>query len=267
MYGGWVSKGGDKRGIRERLSLGHKVLGTWSSIPSAGLVEAIGCSGLDFVVIDAEHGPVSVETAEGMVRAAEAASMAPVVRVPANRPEHILRVLDIGAHGVQVPHVRSRSDAEAAVKYARYHPLGSRGLSPFTRAGRYGTAGEDHARTSNESTLVVVNVEGVEGVENLEEIASVPGVDVIFLGPYDLSQSLGVPGQVDHPRVVEMIERSAKSVMDGGIACGSFARDKEYMKMLIGFGVSYLTYMVDTAVALSGYSEAVADFARSAKER
>ena len=140
--------------LKERLRGGETVIGTFSGIPSPSLVEAIGYSGIDFVVIDAEHGPVEIQTAENIVRAAEITGMAPIIRVPDNESHLILRALDIGAHGVQVPHVSTREEAELAIESSKYHPQGKRGLSPFTRAGKYGLAAENHALRNNENIIV-----------------------------------------------------------------------------------------------------------------
>jgi len=239
--------------LKERLRGGETVIGTFSGIPSPSLVEAIGHSGLDFIVIDSEHGPVEMQTAENIVRAAEITGMAPIIRVPGNESHLILRALDIGAHGVQVPHVSTREEAESAVEYSKYHPQGQRGLSPFTRAGKYGLTAENHASRTNENVIVVVNIEGVEGVKNLNKIASIPEIDVIFIGPYDLSQSLGKPGQVDDPEVVSFIQDSVELIKSRGKACGSFAKDMKYVEILADCGVQYITYMVDSAMILQGY--------------
>ncbi len=239
--------------LKERLKSGETVIGTFSGIPSPSLVEAIGYSGLDFIVIDSEHGPVEMQTAENIVRAAEIAGMVPIIRVPGNESHLILRALDIGAHGVQVPHVSIKEEAELAVEYSKYHPQGKRGLSPFTRAGKYGFTAENHASRTNENVIVVVNIEGVEGVKNLNEIASVPEIDVIFIGPYDLSQSLGKPGQVDDPEVVSFIQESVELIKNSGKSCGSFAKDMKYVEILADCGVQYITYMVDSSMILQGY--------------
>ena len=239
--------------LKERLRGGETVIGTFSGIPSPSLVEAIGYSGLDFVVIDAEHGPVEIQTAENIVRAAEITGMAPIIRVPDNESHLILRALDIGAHGVQVPHVSTREEAELAIEYSKYHPQGKRGLSPFTRAGKYGLAAENHTLRNNENVIVVVNIEGIEGVQNLNEIITVPEIDVIFIGPYDVSQSVGKPGQVENPEVVSCIKDSVKKIKNSDKSCGSFARDKKYLEILVDCGVQYVTYMVDSAMILQSY--------------
>lgn len=252
--------------IRERLENKGRVLGVWNSIPSPSLSNVIASSGVDFVIIDAEHGPISMETAEDMIRAVEAGGSVPVIRVPSNRDYLILRALDIGAHGVQIPHILSAAEADIAVKNARYYPEGKRGFSPFTRAGNYGKDSEGYTDRANKKTLVVLNIEGKEGIDNMEDIASVPGIDVIFIGPYDLSQSLGIPGKVRDKRVLEAIRSCVKITDKKGIICGSFACDKEYLSMLIGLGVRYLTYMVDAAVIAGTYRE-IHDFFKKSKKR
>lgn len=239
--------------LKEKLKKGQTVIGTWNIIPSPSLVEAIGCSGLDFIVIDAEHGPVSMERAEDLIRAAEVSGMAPIIRVQGNEPHFILQALDIGAHGIQVPHVSTKKEAESVVEYSKYYPQGKRGLSPFTRAAKYGLESNDHVERSNENTVVIINVEGKEGMENLNEIVTVKDIDVIFIGPYDLSQSLNKPGRVCDPKVMDSLRKGARLTRDRGISCGSFAKDLEYMKMLIDCGMQYITYMVDSAVISDTY--------------
>ncbi len=243
-----------KISLKERLKKGESVLGTWNIIASAAVVEAIGYAGLDFVVIDAEHGPISMETAQELVRSAEASGVSAIIRVSTNEPYLILRALDIGACGVQVPHVSTKREAIRVVESAKYYPLGKRGLSPLTRAGKYGMR-ENHVSCSNENTLVVINVEGVEGIRNLEDIATVKHIDVVFIGSYDLSQSIGKPGQIKDSRVIDEVKKSVDILDSRGIACGCFANDIEHLEILIDCGVRYLTYMVDSALISKTYKD------------
>lgn len=254
-----------KKDLKERLKAGDVVFGTWSNIPSASLVNVICLSGIDFIVIDGEHGPVSVETAENLVRAAEVCGVSPIIRIPANRHELVLRALDIGAYGVQVPHVSTKEDAMEVVRSSKYYPLGERGYSPFTRAGKYGSGAAGHAKRSNENTLIALNIEGSEGLKNLERIVNVDGIDVIFIGPYDLSQSLGKPGEVYDPEVIASIRKSANFVRSKGLSCGSFACDLKYLDILIDCGVQYITYMVDSALLLQTYGDIYRKFSEKKK--
>lgn len=125
----------NKRHLKEKLNNRETVIGTWNIIPSSTIVEAIGYSGFDFVVIDAEHGPINMETAENLIRAAEVAGTTPIVRVPTNESYLVLRALDIGAHGVQVPHVSTKEEAERVVKYSKYYPKGKEDFLPLQGQG------------------------------------------------------------------------------------------------------------------------------------
>ena len=243
--------------LKQKFESGTYTIGTFNQIPSSDVVNIIGCAGFDFVIIDAEHGPVGMEKAGDLIRAAESEGMSPIIRVSENDPALICRALDIGAHGVQIPLVSNKTQAEAAVRYAKYSPLGERGLCPFARSGLYSLKRAlTYTVEANENTLVVLNVEGVEGIARLEEIFEVKNVDIIFVGPYDLSLSLGKPGMVDDPEVVNYIRSCAKKIRDAGFVAGCFASSVDMMKMLIDCGYQYLAYSVDAPVMLQAFEQA-----------
>lgn len=245
----------EKLSLKQRLAGGETVIGSWNTIPSPSLIEIIGYSGLDFIVIDAEHGPVSTETAENLIRASEVTGMTPIVRVADKNSYMILSALDMCAIGVQIPHISTKKEALSVVEYAKYYPSGMRGLSTFTRASRYSLDSAVHVKSSNDKTMVILNIEGREGIKNLKEIVKVPDIDVIFIGPYDLSQSLGKPGNIEDKELINCIKRSVRVAESKGIACGSFAKDMKYMDILLDCGVRYITYMVDSAIILNSYKE------------
>ncbi|MDP6039667.1 MAG: aldolase/citrate lyase family protein, partial [Candidatus Latescibacteria bacterium] len=207
--------------------------------------------------LDTEHGPLDVSACEDLCRVALGAGITPIVRVRENDPPQILRALDIGASGVQVPQICNKADAEAVVQAAKYSPLGMRGVSPYTRAARYFADGGTIFERLNATSMVLVHIEGVEGLENLEEIISVPGLDVIFLGPYDLSQSLGIPGQVNDPRVVDRMREAANLINNAGLTVGTFADNPEAAKRWIDAGVRYVSLSVDTGIYLRGCRQMV----------
>ncbi|MFH1085487.1 MAG: aldolase/citrate lyase family protein, partial [Chloroflexota bacterium] len=181
--------------LKRKLQRGETVFGPFMCYSGGTFVEIAGMAGFDFVIVDLEHGPISVETAEELCRAAQSAGISPIVRVRKNDGPQIQRALDIGSAGVQVPQIETQADAEATVRAAKYQPYGMRGVSLFTRAGDYtafGLAGITDRL--NAEHMVIVHVEGRRGLENLDQIVTVPHIDVIFLGPYDLSQSFGIPG-------------------------------------------------------------------------
>ena len=243
--------------LKRKLQNGETTIGTFCVLPNATVIEALGVAGLDFVILDTEHGPISIETCENLVRGAECGGTTPIIRVPDNRPELILRALDIGAGGVQVPQVGSKAEGEKTVHAAKYHPRGMRGVSIFTRAGAYvGTP--DHTKSCNDEQMVIVHIEGMNAVGNIEEIVEVDGLDVIFLGPYDLSQSLGITGQVDDPRVRNTLESCARKARDAGKWVGSYAKDVAMAKWLESIGVQYIATYVDAAAVVRYYEQLVA---------
>jgi 4-hydroxy-2-oxoheptanedioate aldolase len=193
--------------IRERLASGSKAVGAWAQISSPEIVEIMGNTGFDFVIIDLEHGSFYLETAVQMIRAAELSGITPVVRVPDKTPSFIMRMLDAGAQGVLVPGISSKQDAEIAVAAMRYSPAGNRGACPGVRAaGHQAESWPEFVKWSNENAMAWMLVEGVDGINNFDQIIEVPGIHAIMMGPFDLSQALGYPGQTSHPKVVEKIE-------------------------------------------------------------
>lgn len=236
--------------LKRKLKRGEVVLGLFTNCAYPAFIEICGHAGFDFAVIDLEHGPLHTLVAEDLCRAADCVGIAPVVRVGKNDPLQIQRALDIGSAGVQVPQIETKADAEACVKGAKFNPLGSRGLSFYTRAGVYTAAGAQITDKLNEESLVVIHVEGIRGVENLEEILTVPHIDVIFLGPYDLSQSLGIPGQVRDPRVIDLMNKCIKSIRNAGKIAGTFADNPETAKQWIDAGIQYIALGVDVGIFL-----------------
>lgn len=244
--------------LKKQLRKGQRVFGTWSMFPSAGVVNVIGEAGLDFAILDMEHGTMSFETVEDMVRGAEASGCQPVIRVCDRRESTILRALETGSQAVMIPHISTPEEARAVVKACRYSPSGERGLSPYTRVHNYS---HENLRKSldfaNENTMIGILVEGKKGIKNLEKIVNIKGIDLIYLGIYDISQSVGVPGELNHKKVIEMQKRCVRVIQDKGIAAGSFARDFEYVKLLYKNGFQFIAYLVDCAVLKSGYIDAL----------
>ncbi len=227
--------------LKRKMAEGQVAVGSFVYIPSAKVTEIIGLAGYNFVVIDMEHGPITTETAEEMVRAAEWAGVTPIVRVPHNTPHIILRALDSGALGVHVPEINDAQDARAMVASVKYEPEGQRGLAGV-RAARYGLRGSlaDYTAIANRETMAIAHIEHVKAVENLDDLLAVPGIDVYYLGPVDLSNSLGIPGQVKDPRVVEMVEESIKRIVAAGRVAGCIAADVSTARRYVDLGVRYL---------------------------
>ncbi len=236
--------------LKRKLKRGEVVLGPFINCAYPAFIEICGHAGFDFAVIDMEHGALNTLVAEDLCRAADCVGLAPIVRIRKNDAPQIQRALDIGSAGVQVPQIETQSDAADVVRGAKYSPLGSRGLSFYTRAGVYAAAGTQITNQLNEESLIVIHVEGIRGVENIEEIVSVPHIDVIFLGPYDLSQSLGIPGQVQDSRVIDLMQKCVTTIRNAGKAVGTFTDNPETAKQWIDAGVQYITLGVDVGIFL-----------------
>lgn len=245
-----------KNKLKEKLQKGATVVGPFCKLQDPAIVEIAALSGFDFVIIDMEHGPFSIESAQNMIRAAEARGITPVVRVTENSDTLILRTLDIGAKCVQIPQICTKADAEYVVKATKFYPKGERGMCRYVRAADYTAIdGTTHFGTANDDITTIIHIEGMEGIENLEEILKVDGIDVIFLGPYDLSQSCGVPGQVNHPKVVEAMKHAVGLAKKEGKYVGTFTESSEKAKMWNDIGVQYISYSVDVGILMNAFKD------------
>jgi len=243
--------------IKQTLKSGGRVFGTWSMLSSPTVLNVIGTTGLDFVIIDLEHGPTSFETAENQLYAAEAGNIEPIIRLAEDHAPHVLHALEIGAHSILISQVATAAQAERIVRSCKYFPDGNRGLSPFTR--NHGYSDQDLSfklQHTNEQMFVGVLVEGEEGIRNIPEIVKVPGLDMIYFGVYDLSQVCGVPGDLMNSKVVKIMRDYVKLIEDHGLAAGSVARDREYMELLIDAKFRFISYRVDCAILRDGLQSA-----------
>jgi 4-hydroxy-2-oxoheptanedioate aldolase len=234
--------------LQAQLQGTEATIGLFNNCSDPSLVEICGHAGFDFVVIDLEHGALDIPTAANLCRAADGVKLAPLIRVAQNAPAQIQAALDLGSAGIVVPQVQTQAEAMAAVKASKFNPLGTRGLSFATRAGMYGAAGTQITEAINQTSLVIVQVEGQEGVNNIEAIASVPHLDGIFLGPYDLSQSLGIPGQVRDPQVISLMQQCVKVIRQSGKFIGTYADTPEIAKEWMNLGVQLIAVGVDVVV-------------------
>jgi 4-hydroxy-2-oxoheptanedioate aldolase len=197
-----------KRTFAEIIRAGRPSLGTWTQITAEECVDMIGAAGLDFTIVDCEHGHFGIETAERLFRACDANGLAPIVRAPANDPIFIGRALDAGASAVLVPQISSPEDAARAVAAARYAPHGTRGACPCVRAGgHYMSDWGEMVRQQATDTGIIALVENRAGLESVEDIARVEGLLAMMVGPFDLSVALGHSGNYTHPECQAAIER------------------------------------------------------------
>jgi len=227
--------------LKRKLASGQTVLGSFVYVPSAKLTEIIGLLGFDFVVIDMEHGPIDTAVAEDMVRAAELTGVTPLIRVTRNSPELILRALDIGAQGVHVPEITTAEDGRLAAGSTKYGPVGHRGLAGV-RAADYGLKQPlgEYAPAANKETMCIVHIESERAVQNLDKLLAVEGIDVYYLGPEDISNSLGIPGQSKDPRVVKIVEAGIRKIVSAGKMAGCIAADSATARRYVELGARYI---------------------------
>lgn len=230
-------------------------LGIFSKTTDSAFVEAAGIAGLDFIILDCEHGPITSETLHNHIRAAKITNINSIVRVKNLDAHAIGAALDTGAAGVQIPNINTAQQAKEAVEAARFYPLGKRGVCRFVRAAAFGT--EDKAKyfSNANQSIIILQVEGLEGVNNLDAILDVSNFDVLFIGPYDLSQSVGKPGEVNSPEVLGLMREIAQKAKDKNIILGTFCDTLENAKLLIEEGFTYIAYSVDVNIYIESLSE------------
>jgi 2-dehydro-3-deoxyglucarate aldolase/4-hydroxy-2-oxoheptanedioate aldolase len=258
----WVKTNHVKRALRE----GRPTAGAWLSLCSAMTAEAMSRAGFDWLLVDMEHGHGDYQTLLAQLQAIEGSPTIPIVRVQANDAAVIKRVLDIGAYGVMVPWVGGRADAEAAVRATRYPPDGIRGIAGSHRAGGYGRHAAEYWKRANEEILVVIQVETTSAVAEIEEIVRVPGVDVVFIGPADLSTALGHRGDFAAPPVRAAFERVEAAARGAGVALGNISRNWEQARQLYERGYRFLTLCSDTSLVVQGAQTFVDSFAKEVRK-
>ena len=240
--------------FRARLKRREKLLGTMVTLASGASAELLASLGFDWLFVDAEHGPL--ETRELLeILQAVGDRTACIVRVPEAAELPIKRALDLGAHGIIVPQVNTPEQAANVVRWARYAPEGARGVG-LARAHGYGLKFRDYLSSANREIAVVVQAEHARAVENIEEIARVPGVDAVLLGPYDLSASLGLMGEIDHPTVVSAIDRVTEVCIAAGMPLGYFGVTAAAVQPYVARGYSLIVAGVDT-LYLAGAAKAL----------
>jgi len=244
---------------KRRLLAGKPIIGPLLWFPSPAFVELAALAGFHFVMFDCEHGPMDPESCEHLVRAAEAAGITPLARVPVNAPHVILRYLDIGIQGIMVPHIETADDLRAAVEAAKYPPEGHRSLAGV-RAAAYGVVPSlrEYMAQANAETMVIALLESRRALENLAALVQVPGVDVFHIGPADLSASLGYYGLPQHPAVQAAVAEIIAAVRAAGGRPGMGGlRGVEAVRQALERGVLCVTIgardlVVDAGRALLG---------------
>jgi 4-hydroxy-2-oxoheptanedioate aldolase len=226
--------------IRERVLSGEWLGGTFLNLGSSLTAEIAGKAGFDWLLFDIEHGMGDRQELLTQLQAVEGTPAAPLVRIAWNDPVRFKRVLDLGVSGVMVPMVNSADEARRAASAMRFPPEGVRGVARMNRACDFGPSFNDYFKNANSRLLTVVQIETNAAIESLDEIAAVDGVDVLFVGPLDLSVSLGVPDQFDHPVEQEAVAKVVEACRGAGKAAGILVANEEQLKQVKALGFTFV---------------------------
>lgn len=232
--------------LSKRLKSKELTIGSWVTLSDPAIAEIMAKSGFDWLTVDMEHSGLSFNQAAELIRTIDLCGVTPLVRVMENNPDLIKRFMDAGAHGIIVPLVCDKKDAERAVAAVKYPPFGTRGVG-LTRAQKYSLDFESYRGWNQENSLVIVLIEHVKAVENLESIMSVDGVDAFIVGLYDLSGSLGCPGEFEHPKMKEALEEIGKKSKKYGFLMGQHvvSTDPKAALNVIKNGVKFIGFGTD----------------------
>lgn len=241
--------------IRKRVAAGEFVAGTWCSLASPAICEMVGETGYDWMLIDMEHAPGTPVSLLQQLQAIRGFSLAPIVRVPSLDRAYVKWALDLGASGIMYPCIDTAEQAAEAVAFMRYDPRGVRGVSGAARCAGYGRRFSAYVAEADENLLTVVQIESALAVENCEAIARTDGVDVLFVGPMDLSTNLGLPGRFGDQRFMDVLQRVADTARIAGRACGILLPDPGLVPRLRDMGYTFVAVSSDTNILVRYLAE------------
>jgi 4-hydroxy-2-oxoheptanedioate aldolase len=247
--------------LKEKILAGKTVFGSWAMIPSPMVANVMAESGIDFLIADLEHGPISLETLESMIYATEAAGSTLIARLPNSTDEEILKVLEVGTQSIMMSHVKNLETARRFESATKYPPSGSRGLSPFTRIHKYSDEQiSQKLLIANAEIFTGVLVEGSEGLDALEEISSLKNLDMVYFGIYDLASSMGIPGELDNPKLIEKLQRSVEIVKSNGKVAGTVATNLQRIGFYKQIGFNFIAYKNDTSLLMQSITAGMTEF-------
>ncbi len=237
-----------KKSLINKFKEKNSNVGMFMKTSDPSFVEVAALAGFDFVILDYEHGVVSHENMQNLIRAAYLGNTLPIIRVAEINESNIGKALDIGAAGIQVPQVTLKEDAIKIIELSKFHPVGNRGVCRFVRAANYSLMPQKEYYENANKSIVIIQLEGKKALENIDEILEVKGIDVVFIGPYDLSQSLGVPGDIFNEKVVKEMKQIVEKCKQKNMLVGTFVDTKEGMEFWKNSGVQYIAYSVDVGI-------------------
>jgi 4-hydroxy-2-oxoheptanedioate aldolase len=237
-----------KNKVKEKLHAGECVFGAFANGVSTEMVEIMALAGFDFILIDSEHASSSEERNRYLIMAGECHDTTVMVRIPNKISSSALRNLDVGAQGLLVPQVNTKEEAEGIVAASKYYPEGMRGIT-IQRSGDYGMSEDsgNYFKNANDNTLIAVQCENIACLKNLDAITATPGVDIIFVGPYDLSQSMGIPGQVESEQVQKVVDTVLELTSKYSKYAGIYVANAELAKKYAAMGFKFIIVGSDIA--------------------
>ena len=232
--------------LKDKIRNHQLTLGSWITIGSPAIAEILANAGFDWLVVDLEHSTIDIATAGELIRTISLCGTTPLVRLTSNDPNQIKRVMDAGAHGIVVPMVNSAEDAKLALNSVHYAPDGQRGVG-LARAQKYGVNFDGYMKWLKNESIVIVQIEHIDAVRNLDEILTVPGVDGFIIGPYDLSCSMGIPGEFDSPEFIAILEKINDAGRRTKCPAGLHIVEPDLLKLeeTIEKGYTFVAYSVD----------------------
>lgn len=240
------------KGIKQRIKSGETVFGCWLNLGNALTAEIVGQTGYDWVLIDLEHGAGNEKDVLSQLQSLGTSSSAALVRVEGHQRQRLHRILDLGAEGIMAPHINNAAEAKEFVEGLRYPPHGVRGVAKMVRATQFGRAFDEYYATANKNILGIVQIESVEALGHLDAIASIDGVDVLFIGPADLSMALGIYGQFDHPLFIDALAKTVDAANRAGKATGILLFNADDLSKYQQMGIRMIACGADATFVAEG---------------
>lgn len=250
------------KGLKQRLNKGEILIGTFLSLGNAITAEIVANAGFDWVIIDLEHGIGTEADVVNQLLGMKNTNVSAIIRVESFQRQRIHRVLDMGADGIMCPRIETAGEAELAVKAMQYPPAGIRGVAKMIRATRYGEDFSRYSEMAPGELLGVIQIETLEALEHLDAIAAINGVDVLFIGPSDLSMALGIFGQTDHPQFMQAVDRVVKAAARAGKHVGILLSNPDDLKKYNDLGIRFFACGTDASFLSNGAKQTAAALLR-----
>lgn len=248
--------------FKEKLRGGEAVHGCWLNLGSTISAEIVGQAGYDWLLIDLEHGAGDVHIMYQQLQALSGSTATPFVRIDDIRRPKVQQILDAGSSGVMFPQVKSRQEAQEAVSMMYYPPKGIRGTAKMVRAARFGHSFDEYKSSLADTLVGIVQIETLEGVANIDEIAAIDGVDVLFVGPSDLTAAMNIPGQITHPEYLSVVKQVANAAAKAGKVSGVLLLDIDHYDIYYNLGYRFIACGADATFVVKGAKAMVAELGK-----